>query len=43
MIVGYVNAYREAVIPLTVRGSQAQEEIETVIDTGFDGSLTLPP
>lgn len=43
MIVGYVSAYREAVIPLTVRGSQAQEEIETVIDTGFDGSLTLPP
>lgn len=24
-------------------GSQAQEEFEAVVDTGFNGSLTLPP
>lgn len=42
MITGSVNAYREAVIRLTVRGSQAQEEIEAIVDTGFSGFLTLP-
>lgn len=43
MITGTVNAYREAVIHLTVHGSQTQEEIEAIIDTGFNGFLTLPP
>jgi clan AA aspartic protease len=43
MITGIVTVAREAVISLTVRGPNGQEqEIETVIDTGFDGSLTLP-
>ena len=27
---------------LTVRGSQSQEEVEAVVDTGFNGYLTLP-
>lgn len=44
MILGSVSATYEAVVRLTVRGSQGQEcEVETVIDTGFDGSLSLPP
>jgi len=43
VITGAVNAYREAVIHLTVHGSQTEEEIEAVVDTGFNGFLTLPP
>ena len=44
MITGIVTVAREAVISLTVRGPNGQEqEIEAVIDTGFDGSLTSPP
>ena len=43
MIVGIVNAEREAVISFEVRGSNGQgRTILAVIDTGFDGSLTLP-
>jgi clan AA aspartic protease len=43
MITGSVTVAREAVISFTVRGPNGQEhEIEAVIDTGFDGSLTLP-
>jgi clan AA aspartic protease len=43
MITGVVTAYRQAVIRLTVRGPDGREqEIEAVIDTGFDGSVTLP-
>lgn len=43
MITGVVTAYREAVIRLNVRGLSGEEkEIEAVIDTGFDGYLTLP-
>jgi len=43
MIVGVVTPFYQATIRLTVRGSSGQEqEIETVIDTGFDGALTLP-
>ena len=44
MITGIITAAREAAISLTVRGPNGQEqEIEAVIDTGFDGSLTFPP
>ncbi len=43
MIAGIVTAYREAVISVTVRGLEEQtQEVEAVIDTGFDGWLTLP-
>jgi clan AA aspartic protease len=43
MITGMVSLYREALVRVTVRGPGGQEqEIEAVIDTGFDGSLTLP-
>ena len=44
MMTGVVNAHLEALVRLTVRGPGGQEqEIEAVIDTGFSGSLTLPP
>ncbi len=44
MIEGVVNASLEAVITLTLRGLEGQtREIEAVVDTGFNGFLTLPP
>jgi len=45
MITGYVNAEREAIVRLRVRGSEPgqEHEIEAVVDTGFTGFLTLPP
>ena len=44
MITGTVTDYREAVISFVVRGPDGQErEIEAVIDTAFNGFLTLPP
>lgn len=43
MISGWVNAYREAVVRLPVRNSEGREQaVEAVIDTGFNGYLTLP-
>jgi clan AA aspartic protease len=44
MITGTVNGRFEMVIKLPVRDSVGQEhEIEAILDTGFTGSLTLPP
>lgn len=43
MIYGVVNLRREATLPLIVGNSSGQREsINTVIDTGFDGFLSLP-
>ncbi len=43
MITGTVTANREAVIELEVVGSnQREKKVEAVIDTGFNGYLTLP-
>ena len=43
MIKGRVNAHREARVPLPLRGSRGEEHaIEAVIDTGYNGFLTLP-
>jgi clan AA aspartic protease len=43
MISGVVTAEREAIILLVVHGAAGQEEkVPAVIDTGFDGSLSLP-
>ena len=43
MITGVVTDDRQAVIHLTVRGPTGQEQkIEAIIDTGFDGWLSLP-
>jgi clan AA aspartic protease len=44
MITGIVTANHEAVIRLSVRGAVGREqEIEAVVDTGFDGWFSLPP
>jgi clan AA aspartic protease len=43
MITGVVTDDHQAVIRLNVRGPTGQEkEIEAIIDTGFDGWLSLP-
>jgi clan AA aspartic protease len=43
MIVGAMNAQREAIVRLVVLGPRGQErQIEAVLDTGYTGSLTLP-
>ena len=44
MIFGVVNASREAAIHLSLQGPDGREQkIEAVVDTGFNGFLTLPP
>lgn len=44
MIVGSVNAEREAVIPLTLCGNSEQRvQVHAVVDSGFNGYLTLAP
>ncbi|MBM3242361.1 clan AA aspartic protease [Candidatus Poribacteria bacterium] len=43
MITGNVTVQREAIISLEVVGSDQQiQRVEAVIDTGFNGYLTLP-
>lgn len=44
MIEGTVNAAYEAALVLSVRGAEGRpREIEAVVDTGYNGILTLPP
>ena len=44
MIEGTVNAALEAVISLSVSGPSGQmQQIDAVVDTGYNGFLTLPP
>ncbi len=44
MIAGMVNALREAIIPLSIQNSSGQAHLtEAVVDSGFNGYLTLPP
>ena len=43
MITGKITTNREAIIELEVIGlNQSREKVEAVIDTGFNGYLTLP-
>ena len=44
MTEGVVNSAYEAVVPLSLQSPAGKSrEIETVVDTGFTGYLTLPP
>ena len=44
MIEGIVNAYYEPVITLSLQGPDGQmQEVEAVVDTGYNGLLILPP
>jgi clan AA aspartic protease len=43
VITGRINSFYEAVIPLHLQDTGGQvHEIEAILDTGFNGSLTLP-
>ena len=44
MIEGYVNTNFEAVVTISLLGPAGQtREVAAVVDTGFNGYLTLPP
>lgn len=44
MIEGAVNAAYEAALTLTVKGPEGRaREVDAVVDTGYNGFLTLPP
>ncbi len=43
MIAGTVTPSREAFIRFVVRGPAGEQDIEAVVDTGFNRFLTLPP
>lgn len=44
MIEGFVNANLEAVVTLPLQGPGGRTwEVDAVIDTGFNGYMTLPP
>jgi clan AA aspartic protease len=44
VIQGRVNTRREALVSVALRGAQGEElAVEAVIDTGYNGFLTLPP
>lgn len=40
---GEVSPFREAILRLTLHGANGTQEVETLLDTGYDGSLTLSP
>ncbi len=43
MTTGTVNANLEAIVRVTVAGADGKQQIvDTLLDTGFNGSLTLP-
>ena len=44
MIEGAVNSHFEAIVPLSLQGPGGRlEAVEAVVDTGYNGYLTLPP
>lgn len=44
MLTGYVTAERVAIVRITARGpSKAEQAVDAMVDTGFNGELSLPP
>ncbi len=44
MIRGHVNSQLEALVSLQIRGRDGRfQPVPVIVDTGFDGFLTLPP
>ena len=44
MIQGTVNSAYEAVVTITLQGPDGRtQDVEAVVDTGYNGFLTLPP
>lgn len=44
MIIGIVNSYHEATLRLPLQSADGKEQsFDVILDTGFSGSLTLPP
>jgi clan AA aspartic protease len=44
VIRGTVNALRHPIVRIVVRGLEGREQVvEGLVDTGFDGTLLLPP
>ncbi len=44
MMTGMINDSREAVLTTRMQGADGQEiEVESILDTGYNGSLSLPP
>ena len=41
-VTGYVDRLRQPRIKLTVKGNRQSARIEPVVDTGFNGALSLP-
>jgi clan AA aspartic protease len=41
-VTGYVNELRQPRIKLTVKGNRKAIGVEPIVDTGFDGYLSLP-
>ena len=42
MVEGYINAGKRPLIEVTVLGSQAEASVLAILDTGFDGDISLP-
>lgn len=44
MMTGMINDSKEAVLTVRIQGLNGQEvEVESVIDTGYNGAFSLPP
>jgi len=43
MTTGFFTADREPALPLEIRGPDGAQSFDAVIDTGYNGALTLPP
>lgn len=42
MMTGTITSEREAILSLTLRNGNAEVTIDAIVDTGYNGTLTLP-